>query len=174
MMYTEALLRALGVADPMFTSITTAARLHDIGKIIIPDQVLNKPGSLSDAERLEIKGHAEVGANLLWLYPEFRASSHLVLHHHERIDGLGYPHGFAGSAIPFGARVIAVADTFDAMTSDRPYRKRMPICQAAQILVEGRGMQWDATLVDVFISLVVPYLFPADQPASYARAYSAA
>lgn len=173
-LYTDALLRALGVPEPLFTHILHAARFHDIGKIIIPDQILNKPGSLSEAERLEVKGHAEVGANLLWTYPEFRTSSDMVLHHHERIDGLGYPHGLSGTAIPYGARVIAVADTFDAMTSDRSYRKGMPMDQATRILLDGRGLQWDHEVVNVFASRIIPHLISVDQKAIHAGEYSAA
>jgi putative two-component system response regulator len=158
--YTATLLHALNVSEPDFTLIINAARFHDIGKIVISDQVLNKPARLSEDERTEVKGHPELGANLLWLYPEFRASAEMVLHHHERVDGQGYPHGLAGDRIPFGARVIAVADTFDAMTSDRAYRKGISIHQATQMLLKGRELQWDREIVEVFTSVVIPSLFP--------------
>jgi HD-GYP domain-containing protein (c-di-GMP phosphodiesterase class II) len=131
--------------------IMAAARLHDIGKIGIPDHVLNKPGPLTPEERLIMETHPEKGADLLAQYPDFARGVAIVRHHHERWDGTGYPHRLRGAEIPFGARVIAVADGYDAMTSDRPYRPAMTPHKAAEILRGGRGTQWDPTIVDAFL-----------------------
>jgi HD-GYP domain-containing protein (c-di-GMP phosphodiesterase class II) len=98
----------------------------------------------------------------------------MVLHHHERVDGQGYPHGLAGDRIPFGARVLAVADTFDAMTSDRAYHKGISIHQATQMLLKGRDLQWDRDIVDVFTSVVIPRLFPTGHLTGPFKNYSAA
>ncbi|HEU5088235.1 MAG TPA: HD domain-containing phosphohydrolase, partial [Roseiflexaceae bacterium] len=96
--------------------------------------------------------HPARGAELLARYRDFARGRRIVRHHHERWDGGGYPDGLRGVDIPFGARVIAVADSFDAMTSDRPYRAGMPVSEALRILKEGRGTQWDAAVVDAFLA----------------------
>jgi len=98
-----------------------------------------------------MEAHPEKGALLLKRHADFERGVEIVLHHHERWDGAGYPAGLKGTAIPFGARVIAVADSYDAMTSDRPYRRGIPATKAAAILREERGTQWDETLVDAFL-----------------------
>ena len=142
--------------------IVLAARIHDIGKIGVPDSVLHKSGSLTVEERRLMEMHPEYGANLLVRYPDFSRGVEIVLHHHECWDGTGYPHRLSGPEIPFGARVIAVADSFDAMTSDRPYRRAMRPDTAAAILREGRGSQWDPAVVDAFLRSAASDL---DQPA---------
>ena len=114
------ILAELALRGPEADLIITAARVHDIGKIAIPDHVLNKPGKLDSEERVIIESHSVRGAEFLARYPDFRRGVEIVRHHHERWDGKGYPDGLCGAAIPIGARVIAVADSFDAMTSDRP------------------------------------------------------
>ncbi|MCA1598889.1 MAG: HD-GYP domain-containing protein [Chloroflexi bacterium] len=149
--YSAAILRALGLNGPEIDLIVTAARVHDIGKIGTPDAVLNKPGQLTPEERALMEQHPVQGAELLKRYRDFARGVALVRHHHESWDGTGYPDGLAGAAIPFGARVIAVADSYDAMTSDRPYRAGMPVAKAAAILRAGRDQQWDATIVDAFL-----------------------
>ena len=149
--YSEQLLQELGLHGPEVDLIISAARVHDIGKIGIPDSVLNKPGPLTPEERAIMESHAERGADLLTSYPDFSRGTAIVRHHHESWDGTGYPDGLKGTNIPFGARVIAIADGFDAMTSDRPYRKGMSRENAAAILREGRGRQWEARLVDAFL-----------------------
>jgi HD-GYP domain-containing protein (c-di-GMP phosphodiesterase class II) len=154
--YTEAALAALDVRGPEATLIVAAARVHDLGKIATPDAVLGKPGPLDDAEHAAMRAHAARGAAFLERYPDFHRGAAIVRHHHERLDGLGYPDGLRGDAIPFGARVIAVADSFDAMTSDRPYRAGLPPAVAAQRLAAGRGTQWDPAVVDAFLAHVVP------------------
>jgi putative nucleotidyltransferase with HDIG domain len=149
--YSAAILRELGLHGPEVDLIVTAARVHDIGKIGTPDAILNKPGKLDPAERAIMEQHPVRGAELLQRYRDFARGVALVRHHHESWDGSGYPDGLTGAAIPFGARVIAVADSFDAMTSDRPYRAGMPVAKAAAILQAGRYQQWDAAIVDAFL-----------------------
>ena len=132
--YTKGILRELGVQGPDVSLIVVAARVHDIGKIGIPDHILLKDGALTDEERAIMAQHPEHGADLLAHYPDFRRGVEIVRHHHESWDGSGYPHRLRERDIPFGARVIAVADSYDAMTSDRPYRAGMSPDKAAAIL----------------------------------------
>ncbi|WP_421721851.1 HD domain-containing phosphohydrolase [Anaerobacillus alkaliphilus] len=133
-----------------------AALLHDIGKIGVRDEVLLKDGKLTDEEFDQIKLHPTIGANIL---EQVGLPKHLlaivpgVKYHHERYDGNGYPEGLKGEEIPLLGRLIAVADAFDAMTSDRPYRKGMPIAKALQILEEGKGTQWDPYFASILIEL---------------------
>jgi HD-GYP domain-containing protein (c-di-GMP phosphodiesterase class II) len=133
--------------------IVTAARLHDIGKIGIPDDILKKPGRLTPEEMRVMQSHSEKGADLISKYKTFARGVAMIRHHHERWDGHGYPDRIRDYEIPFGARLIAVADSFDAMTSDRPYRKALSEKQAIQILLEGRGGQWDPEIVNTFVDL---------------------
>jgi len=155
---TAGILREMGMHGSDVDLIVTAARVHDIGKIGMPDHVLLKDGNLTPEESAIMKSHPERGAELLKRYPDFAWGADIVRHHHERWDGAGYPHRRKGTEIPFGARVIAVADSFDAMTSDRPYRRGMTVQEAAAVLREGRGTQWDATLVDAFLRSIAPRL----------------
>jgi len=152
--YSAAILRELGLHGPEIDLIVTAARVHDIGKIGVPDAVLNKPGKLDPAERVLMERHPVAGAELLTRYRDFARGVALVRHHHESWDGSGYPDRLTGAEIPFGARVIAVADSYDAMTSDRPYRQGMPVAKAAAILRAGRGQQWDGAIVDAFLRTI--------------------
>ncbi len=156
--YSAAILRQLGLNGPEVDLIVTAARVHDIGKIGVPDAILNKPGRLTLEERAAMEQHAAMGAALLKRHGDFARGVAIVRHHHESWDGSGYPDRLKETEIPFGARVIAVADSYDAMTSDRPYRKGMPVGKAAAILREGRGQQWDAAVVDAFLRTI------ADEP----------
>jgi HD-GYP domain-containing protein (c-di-GMP phosphodiesterase class II) len=152
------MLAELSMTGPEARLIRTAARLHDLGKIGVPDGVLLKDGLLSPEERRQLETYPEQGAQLLQRYPDFRRGVELVRSHHERWDGQGYPQRLARSAIPFGARVIAVADSFDAMTTDRPYRRALSADRAAAILLEGRGTQWDPALVDAFLRSIADRL----------------
>jgi HD-GYP domain-containing protein (c-di-GMP phosphodiesterase class II) len=131
-----------------------AARIHDIGKIDIPASVLQKPGRLTPEERALIETHPDTGADMLLRYPGFGRGVDMIRFHHEAWDGSGYPRRLKGTSIPFGARAIAVADSFDAMTSDRPYRKGMPVYRAAMELQRGRGRQWDPACVDAFLAVL--------------------
>jgi hypothetical protein len=162
--YTRDILRELGVRGPDADLVVAAARVHDIGKIGMPDGVLLKEDSLTDEEWAIMKAHPERGADILTKYPDFARGVEIVRHHHERWDGGGYPHRLREQAIPFGARVIAVADSFDAMTSDRPYRRGMPVPKAAAILREGRGAQWEGRIVDAFLRTIDDRLAESGRP----------
>ena len=145
------LARELDVKDEeTLKAIEAAALLHDTGKIAIPEHILNKPGKLTPSEFETMKLHAPIGAEILsgidFPYPVVP----IVRHHHENWDGTGYPDGISGREIPIGARILAVVDCFDALTSDRPYRKRMTEAEALRILHERRGTMYDPVVVDVF------------------------
>jgi len=145
----------LKISGPEAMLIETSARLHDIGKIGIPDSILKKPGLLLPEEMAVMRTHSQKGAELIAKYKDFSRGAMMIMHHHERWDGDGYPSGLKEYAIPFGARVISVVDSFDAMTSDRPYRKALSTNQAIQILLEGRGTQWDPNIVDAFVDMTM-------------------
>jgi len=145
------LARELGVKDEeTLKAIEAAALLHDTGKIAIPEHILNKPGKLTPAEYEKMKLHAPIGAEILsaidFPYPVVP----IVRHHHENWDGTGYPDRISGTDIPVGARILSVVDCFDALTSDRPYRRRMTDEEALRILHERRGTMYDPLVVDVF------------------------
>lgn len=131
-----------------------AGLLHDIGKIRIRDHILHKPGRLTDSEFSEMKKHPEYGVEIMQPVNAFKHILPAMLHHHERYDGRGYPHGLAGEAIPLTARILCVADCFDAMTSDRPYRKGMPVADAVAELTRNKKTQFDPQLVDIFLRVV--------------------
>lgn len=140
----------LGLPDQACHEIYLSGILHDIGKIGIPDSVLLKPGKLTDEEFDVIKQHPTIGHRIVKRLGQLEFTLPGVLHHHERWDGNGYPHGLRGNSIPLMARIMAVADAFDAMTSCRPYRKAMPTEKACSILYGGAGEQWDAEIVECF------------------------
>jgi HD-GYP domain-containing protein (c-di-GMP phosphodiesterase class II) len=154
------LARALGVEDHRLGALRTAAKLHDLGKIGVPDAILTKPGCLDADEFRIIQTHPVVGSELLraWGLEE---PARFVLEHHERVDGTGYPHGLRGDAIALEARIIHVADAFVAMTLDRPYRRAMGRGQAIAELVRHRGTQFDAAVVDALVELEHPGALPA-------------
>ncbi len=131
-----------------------ASLLHDVGKIGIPGAILNKPGSLTDEEYSMIKAHSEKGYNILQPLEQLSSSLPGILHHHERYDGLGYPHGLKGEDIPLAARIIAVADTFDAITSDRAYRAGKTVKEALEIIEKVAGSQLAPDLVEVFKEVI--------------------
>ncbi len=124
--------------------------LHDIGKIGIDDNVLRKPDRLTPEEFEHIKTHTVIGHRILRDLKQLDQVLPVVLHHHEQWDGNGYPAGLAGEEIPLLARIVAVADSFDAMASDRPYRKGMSLEKLNSILISGAGQQWDARVVEAF------------------------
>ncbi len=133
-----------------------AASLHDIGKIGVPAAILRKPGRLDASERAAVELHPEIGARLLGRgrHPFLRLAGDIALHHHERWDGLGYPRGLAGEAIPSSARIVAVVDVFDALRSDRVYRPALGEDDVLAFLAQGRGRRFDPALVDCFLELV--------------------
>jgi len=145
--------RDLGVGRECLRDVELAALLHDIGKMGIPDSVLKSPAKLTDEQWALMKKHPEYGWAIVRLFPEFERASLFVLHHHERIDGAGYPAGLAGTEIPIGARIVAVIDAFDAMTSNRPYHRGMPFEEAIRRLVLAKGTQFDPSVVDCFIRI---------------------
>jgi putative nucleotidyltransferase with HDIG domain len=151
--YTVELAKKLGVRETLqLKAIEAAALLHDMGKLAIPEHILNKPGKLTVAEFDKMKRHANIGADLLssvkFPYPVVP----IVRHHHENWDGTGYPVGLAGTDIPLGARILSVVDCFDALTSDRPYRPRMSKEESFDILRRRRGNMYDPLVVDTFIA----------------------
>lgn len=127
--------------------------LHDLGKVGVPDAILNKPDRLSEAEFSVIKTHPSVGGRLLANHPLANLAMEAVVGHHERPDGKGYPHGIAGNVIPEVARIVSIADAFDAMTSTRAYRKGMPMEKALSIIGDALGSQFDAQLAKHFLAL---------------------
>jgi HD-GYP domain-containing protein (c-di-GMP phosphodiesterase class II) len=141
------LAKELGCDDEFIETIYMAGLLHDIGKIGIDDAVLRKPGKLTDAEFSHIKQHPGLGYKILADIKPFSVVLPAVLHHHEQWDGGGYPCQLVGEQIPFMARIVAVADAYDAMTSDRPYRPGMAHDRVRQIFRDGAGKQWDADVV---------------------------
>lgn len=153
--HTVAVARALGVSAPLeLRALEAASLLHDVGKLAVPDYVLNKPGALSHGEFERMKQHAAKGAEILEAVEFPYAVVPVVRHHHEQWNGKGYPDGLAGEEIPFGARVLAVVDCFDAVTSDRPYRRKMTDEQGVEILKARRGTMYDPRVVDVFVELI--------------------
>lgn len=150
--YAVRLAETLGYVPAWVERVRYAALLHDVGKIGVPDAVLLKPSSLTSAEFEIMKRHAAIGAAIVAaVFPDLAP---IVRHHHEHWAGTGYPDGLAGEAIPLEARIIAVADAFDAMTSDRAYRAALPVDAALGRLRAGRATQWQAELVDVFAGVI--------------------
>jgi len=150
--YAVGLARALGVADEAsLKAVEAAALLHDTGKLAVPEHILNKPGKLTEAEFEKMKQHVDVGADILSLVEFPYPVVPIVRAHHENWDGTGYPRGIRGSDIPLGARILSVVDCFDALTSDRPYRRKMTDEAAIEILLERRGRMYDPQVVDMFI-----------------------
>lgn len=143
---------ALGVAPSGIDLVERAARVHDIGKIVLDRAVLDKEGPLDDAEWAQLRSHPGVGATILGRFPEFAQATEFVRFHHERVDGQGYPNAIPGEYIPLGARIIAVADALDAMTTDRPYRRGMPVEVVLAEFRRKRGTQWDADVVDALLA----------------------
>lgn len=146
------LARIMKVDADLLRQIARGAFLHDIGKMGIPDQVLRKPGPLSEDEREMMRRHCDIGYTVLKKIPFLKEAAEIVLAHQEFYDGSGYPRGLRGDEIPLGARIFAVADTFDAMTSDRPYRKALPVSAAREEIQRFSGVQFDPRVVEAFLS----------------------
>lgn len=148
--------RAMGLSPYRIREMAAVGYLHDIGKIGIADSILKKRGRLNNQEWLEVARHPEVGYSILRASNQTAELAGYVLAHHEHYDGSGYPTGLAGKEIPLQARILAVADAYDAMTSDRPYRKAMSIQAAVRELQASAGKQFDPEIVDVFVNKVLP------------------
>ena len=151
--YSYELAKAMNCTPAELKRIVRGAFLHDIGKIAIPDAILRKPGPLTDQERAIMEAHVRIGFDLTRHIPFFAGAAEIVLTHHERFDGTGYPQGLAGTKIPLGARIFAVADTLDAMTRDRPYRRALPYAVARGEMIRESGHQFDPAVVEAFLSL---------------------
>jgi putative nucleotidyltransferase with HDIG domain len=151
--YSLELAKAMGCSRSEFTEIARGAYLHDIGKIGISDSILLKPGPLTRRERAVMESHARIGYDLVRRVSFLAGAAEIVLTHQERFDGTGYPQGLVGHEIPMGARIFAVADTFDAMTSDRPYRCALQFAIARDEILRESGRQFDPEVVDAFLSL---------------------
>jgi diguanylate cyclase (GGDEF)-like protein len=129
------------------------ANIHDIGKIAIEESILNKPGPLTESEWNEIKKHPEIGYHIILTSPEYAEIAEDILCHHERWNGTGYPRGLKGTSIPYRARIISIADSFDAMTSQRPYRPAMSRAQALEEIRRNAGTQFDPELAQAFLKM---------------------
>jgi len=141
----------LGLKDEDLKSLRRAGYLHDIGKIGIPDRILHKPGPLDPQEWVVMRSHVEIGVRICAPLRTLRPVLPIIRHHHERWDGSGYPDGLAGEAIPFLARVFQVVDVYDALTSDRPYRKALPSEEALAVLQQETAQgRWDPAVVEAF------------------------
>jgi HD-GYP domain-containing protein (c-di-GMP phosphodiesterase class II) len=141
----------LGLSTKEKHHLYLAAMLHDIGKIGVSEGILNKPGPLTQEEWAVVRAHPEMGARIVSHIEYLSPAVGLILHHHERIDGKGYPHGLSGDEIEIGTRVVTVCDSFDAMTTHRPYRRAMEIGQAVKILQTHASRQFDAQIVEAFV-----------------------
>jgi putative nucleotidyltransferase with HDIG domain len=152
--YSEALARAINLPEDQVQKIKLGALLHDVGKIGIPENVLKKPDKLSDEEWAIMKQHPVIGAEkVLQPNESLRDLIPIVKYHHEHVDGTGYPEHLKGDQIPLSAKIVAVADAFHALVSDRPYRKGLGLDVACDILLQGAGKQWDSDLVNKFIQI---------------------
>jgi energy-coupling factor transport system substrate-specific component len=152
--YSVMIAKKLGFSEEECENLRKTALLHDIGKIGIPDRVLNKPGKLTDEEYAMMKSHVVKGSEILSTFKLIDNVADGALYHHERYDGTGYVHGLKGEEIPLNARIIGIADAFDAMTANRVYRKRLDIDYVIGELHRGRGTQFDPKLVDIMLELI--------------------
>ncbi|HET9326741.1 MAG TPA: HD domain-containing phosphohydrolase [Candidatus Eisenbacteria bacterium] len=163
--YSEQTALALGLPAEQTRVVRYAGVLHDIGKIGIREELLSKPTKLTDEEQTELRKHVEYGAAIVAPMRFAGDVAPIILSHHEHWDGSGYPYGLRGEQIPLGARIISVVDAYDAMTSDRPYRRSLGDDEAVRRLKAGSGIQWDPAVVDVFLSLLeTGQLRPVDLP----------
>jgi len=151
--YTIALARALGITPAQIKVIARGAFLHDIGKMAIPDEILRKPGKLTPEEQEVMREHCTRGYHMLRKIPFLAESAEIVFTHQEHYDGNGYPNGLHSNQIPIGARIFAVADTLDAITSDRPYRQGRSFDAAREEILRCSGTQFDPTVVEVFLKI---------------------
>jgi putative nucleotidyltransferase with HDIG domain len=151
--FTMLIAKRMGVPAEQIDVIARGAFLHDIGKMAIPDHVLNKPGSLNDEERALMREHCYHGYQIVKKIPFLADACDIVYSHQEHYDGSGYPRGLKGGEIPLGARIFSVADTLDAIISDRPYRKARSIAEARKEINAWKGRQFDPDVVDVFMAI---------------------
>src|SRR5262249_4888774 len=152
--YATGMARALDLPDAEIRGIRTAALLHDIGKLAVPEHILSKPGPLTQEEFQKIRIHPQIGAEIIATVPFPYPVAPLILSHHERWDGKGYPHGTSGEQIPLGARILTIVDYFDAVTTERPYHKALSHEAAVALLQREAGLALDPALVDLFVELL--------------------
>jgi HD-GYP domain-containing protein (c-di-GMP phosphodiesterase class II) len=150
----------LGLEEAELQNLEVAALLHDIGKVGIPDAILRKPGRLDPEEYALMKKHPEYGWAVLRMLPGFERAALDILHHHESVDGKGYPAGLKSTEIPIVSRIVCVIDAFDAMVSSRPYRKGLPYQEAVRRLNEASGTQFDPLVVQSFLSFAEAEMSP--------------
>ncbi|WML58901.1 HD-GYP domain-containing protein [Neobacillus sp. PS2-9] len=154
--YSREIARAIKLPRKVCDDIYIGGLLHDIGKIGVPESILNKPSRLTEVEFNQIKQHPQLGYDMLKYIPYFKKNGILdmVLYHHEKFDGTGYPHELQGESIPLVARIMAVSDAFDAMTSRRKYRNEIDLEYAMNEIRNGKGTQFDPQIADVFLELI--------------------
>ncbi len=150
--FSKAIAEELQLSNEDRIQLEFAGLLHDIGKIGIAGDILNKPGKLDETERIEIEKHPQIGARIISNIDFFIPIVPIILHHHEYYNGNGYPDKLSGEQIPYGARILSVADVFDAISSDRPYRKAFSLEKSIDIISELSGTQLDPVIVEVFLS----------------------
>jgi putative nucleotidyltransferase with HDIG domain len=151
--FTISIAKAMPVPNHYLAILARAAFLHDIGKMAIPDGVLRKPGPLTDDEKQIMRKHCQIGYDMLIRIPFLRDAAEIVLAHQEFYDGTGYPRGLKGDQIPLGARIFTIADSLDAMISDRPYRRALPMSHACQEIRRCSNTQFDPKVVEVFLTI---------------------
>jgi putative nucleotidyltransferase with HDIG domain len=151
--FTISIAKAMPVPNNYLAILARAAFLHDIGKMAIPDGILRTPGPLTDDEKQIMRTHCEIGYNMLIRIPFLRDAAEIVLAHQEFFDGTGYPRGLKGDQIPLGARIFTIADSLDAMISDRPYRRALPMSHAREEIRRCSGTQFDPKVVEVFSTI---------------------
>lgn len=171
-LYSLALAKQLNLSDGLLEEIETAGLLHDIGKIAIPEKILLKPGKLTEEEYEIIKTHPELGERLVESIEKLKLISNWLKYHHERFDGKGYPEGLEGENIPISARIIALADTYDAMTSDRSYRAALSHDAAIAEIKRCSGTQFDSKLAELFIKISPEIEMIKENPEEYYEKYS--
>jgi putative nucleotidyltransferase with HDIG domain len=152
--------RVLGLTEEEIDALHRGGLLHDLGKIGVPPEILDKPGKLTEEETQTMRQHSELGARILEPIAAYADVIPMVLQHHERFGGAGYPNGIEGGVISLGARIFAVADSFDAMTADRPYRKAMDRERAIEIIKQESGKQFDPRIVQAFLQVMAQEVNP--------------
>lgn len=156
-LYSVKIGKAMGCSEPQLRSIARGACLHDIGKLGIPDRILLKPGPLTKEERKIMQLHVRIGYDLVKRIDFLADAAEIILTHHEQCDGKGYPQGLKAEQIPLAARIFSVADAFDAMTSDRPYRSALPVPAAREEIEHLSGSQFDSQVVGIFLEIPVEF-----------------
>lgn len=152
-LYSVEIAKTMGGLETQLRNIAMGAWLHDVGKLAISDGILLKPGALTDEERRVMQQHAQIGYDLVKGIPFLAEAAEIIYAHHERWDGSGYPRGLKTEEIPVGARIFAVADTFDAMTSDRPYRSALPFKASQEVIERGAGKQYNPQAAKAFLNI---------------------